>query len=103
MTIADGLIAELEQEAQATRRVLERIPEEHLAWRPHPKSMSLGQLALHVATLPGGVAELAAIVSWPCSGMPRCFASATMAVRRSRSTSVSSGSPTISLTTKPAS
>jgi uncharacterized damage-inducible protein DinB len=60
MKIIDGLLAELEQEAQTTRRVLERIPQEHLSWRPHPKSMSLGQLALHVATVPGNVAELAA-------------------------------------------
>ena len=60
MKIIDGLLAELEQESQTTRRVLERIPQEHLSWRPHPRSMSLGQLALHVATVPGNVAELAA-------------------------------------------
>jgi uncharacterized damage-inducible protein DinB len=60
MKIIDGLLAELEQEAEITRRVLERIPQAHLSWRPHPKSMSLGQLALHIATVPGGVAELAA-------------------------------------------
>ena len=60
MKIIDGLLAELEQEATTTRRVLERIPQEHLSWRPHPKSMSLGQLALHVATVPGMVAEIAA-------------------------------------------
>src|SRR5262245_64657542 len=60
MTIIEGFLAELEQEAQTTRRVLERIPEEHLEWRPHPKSSSLGQLALHVAKVPGRVAELAA-------------------------------------------
>jgi len=60
MKIIDGLLAELEQEAHTTRRVLERIPQAHLSWRPHPKSMSLGQLALHVATVPGNVAELAA-------------------------------------------
>jgi uncharacterized damage-inducible protein DinB len=60
MKMIDGLLAELEQEAETTRRVLERIPQAHLAWKPHPKSMSLGQLALHVATVPGGVAELAA-------------------------------------------
>ena len=60
MTIIDGLLAELEQEAQTTRRVLDRVPQAHLAWRPHSKSMSLGQLALHVATVPGLVAELAA-------------------------------------------
>jgi uncharacterized damage-inducible protein DinB len=69
MTIAAGLLAELEQEAETTQRVLERIPEAHLSWKPHPKSMSLGQLALHVATVPGSVAEFAAVdtVSTPPS------------------------------------
>jgi uncharacterized damage-inducible protein DinB len=61
MKVIDGLLAELESEAETTRRVLERIPQEHLSWKPHPKSMSLGQLALHVATVPGNVAELAAV------------------------------------------
>ena len=65
MKIIDGLLAELEQEAQTTRRVLERIPQAHLSWKPHPKSMSLGQLALHVATVPGLVAELAAVDTVP--------------------------------------
>ena len=59
MTIIDGLLAELEQEAETTRRVLERVPQAQLSWKPHPKSMSLGQLALHVATVPGTVAEIA--------------------------------------------
>src|SRR5262245_52659009 len=61
MTIITGMLAELEQEAETTRRVLERIPQAHLTWKPHPKSMSLGQLALHVATVPGNVAEIAAL------------------------------------------
>ena len=65
MKIIDGLLAELELEAQTTRRVLERIPQAHLSWKPHPKSMSLGQLALHVATVPGNVAELAALDTVP--------------------------------------
>ena len=60
MAIRDALLQELEQEAQTTRRVLERVPESGLGWKPHEKSMSLGQLALHVATTPGGVAEIAA-------------------------------------------
>lgn len=60
MRIANALIAELEREAHATRRVLERVPQSHLSWKPHGKSMSLGQLALHVATIPGNVASLAA-------------------------------------------
>jgi len=57
--IAQPVVAELEQEAKATRRVLERVPGEHLGWQPHPKSMSLGQLAMHVATIPGSIARLA--------------------------------------------
>ena len=46
------LLAELEQEAQATRRVLQRVPGDKLSWRPHPRSSTLGQLALHVAIIP---------------------------------------------------
>ncbi|RMF65632.1 MAG: hypothetical protein D6743_07715 [Calditrichaeota bacterium] len=60
MQIKDALLAELEQEAGATRRVLEQIPEEKLDWRPHEKSMSLGQLAFHVARIPGGISALLA-------------------------------------------
>ena len=61
MNAVSGLINELEQEAMTTRRVLERVPNDQLAWKPHQKSMSLGQLALHVATIPGNVAEIAAV------------------------------------------
>jgi len=50
--IPQMLLGELEQEAQATRRVLQRVPEDKLSWRPHPKSSSLGQLAMHVAIIP---------------------------------------------------
>lgn len=60
MKMIDVLLAEMDQEAPTTARVLERVPQAQLSWRPHIKSMSLGQLALHVATIPGNVAELAA-------------------------------------------
>jgi uncharacterized damage-inducible protein DinB len=60
MAIIETLLQELEQEAHTTRRVLERVPEAELGWKPHAKSMSLGQLALHIATVPGNVAEIAA-------------------------------------------
>jgi uncharacterized damage-inducible protein DinB len=60
MTIAQALLAELDQESGTTRRVLERVPQAHLTWKPHRKSMSLGQLALHIAVVPGNVAELVA-------------------------------------------
>ena len=60
MALIDGLLQELEQEAQTTRRVLERVPQAHLGWKPHDKSMSVGQLALHIATVPGNVAQMIA-------------------------------------------
>ena len=60
MAMIDGLLQELEAEARTTRRVLERVPDDRLTWRPHEKARTLGELALHVATVPGGVAELVA-------------------------------------------
>jgi len=54
----DPLLAELDTEAKTTRRVLERVPEAKLAWKPHPKSSSLGQLALHTAQVPGALARI---------------------------------------------
>jgi uncharacterized damage-inducible protein DinB len=55
----DALIAELERETPATRRVLERVPADQFAWRPHKKSLSAGELAQHVAAIPGNVARMA--------------------------------------------
>ena len=60
MAIIDGMLQELEQEALTTRRVLERVPADKLAWRPHAKARTLGQLAQHVAGVPGNVANLVA-------------------------------------------
>jgi uncharacterized damage-inducible protein DinB len=53
------LLTELEGETPATRRVLERVPADRFDWRPHPRSMSAGQLAQHVASIPGHVARFA--------------------------------------------
>jgi uncharacterized damage-inducible protein DinB len=60
MAIIDGMLQELELESQTTRRVLERVPNDQLSWRPHAKARTLGELAVHIATVPGFVAELAA-------------------------------------------
>ena len=60
MAMIDGMLQELEQEAKTTRRVLERVPDNQLGWRPHKKARTLGELALHVAGTPGAVAALAA-------------------------------------------
>jgi uncharacterized damage-inducible protein DinB len=60
MRLVDSILMEIDQEAQTTKRVLERIPEDKLSWKPHPKAFSLGQLALHIASVPGSVAADAA-------------------------------------------
>lgn len=52
MTITELLLPELDRELAGTRKTLERVPEAKAAWKPHPKSYSLGDLAVHVATLP---------------------------------------------------
>ena len=57
MSIAEGLLHEFQGQVPVTRRFLERLPEDRLGWKPHAKSMSAGQLALHLATIPGGVAR----------------------------------------------
>ena len=57
--MAEAMLNELRQEAVITKRLLDRVPEDKLEWRPHPKSMSLGQLALHVASIPGDLTRLA--------------------------------------------
>src|ERR1700755_1329071 len=54
-SMAAALLAEFESQAPITRRFLERLPEEKLTWKPHDKSMSAGQLAYHLAIVPGGV------------------------------------------------
>jgi uncharacterized damage-inducible protein DinB len=58
---------EIDQEAIITRRVLERVPPDKLSWKPHPKSMSVGQLALHIATIPGGISRLAQLDEFDAS------------------------------------
>ena len=59
MSATASMIQEFEQVAATTRRALERVPTDKLAWKPHDKSMSLGRLATHVAVVPGF------ITGWP--------------------------------------
>ena len=55
MSLAESMLAEFEAQAPITRKFLERLPEDRLTWKPHEKSMSAGQLAYHLASVPGGV------------------------------------------------
>ena len=50
--MADALLPEFDHEMTVTRKLLERVPDGQFDWKPHQKSMSLGQLAQHVATIP---------------------------------------------------
>jgi uncharacterized damage-inducible protein DinB len=59
MTIAESLLPEFDHEMASTRKALERVPEDKLAWKPHERSMTLGRLASHVAELPGWASEMA--------------------------------------------
>lgn len=56
MELKELFLAQLEREAAATRRAVERVPEGRNNWKPHAKSMELGRLAMLVATMPGWVA-----------------------------------------------
>jgi len=53
MGLSESFLKEFDGEMVSTRKTLERIPEDKLAWKPHEKSMGLGRLAGHIAELPG--------------------------------------------------
>ena len=55
MSLKTALMAEFEHEIVGTRKVLERVPEGQFDWAPHPKSMTAGKLAGHVAELPSWI------------------------------------------------
>lgn len=57
MTIGSTFLAELDQEMTTTRRLLERVPSDKAAWKPHAKSFPLGHLAQLVARMPGWIAN----------------------------------------------
>lgn len=57
MSIAKSLLTEFEIQAPITRRFIERLPEDKYTWKPHEKSMTAGQLAYHLASVPGNVVK----------------------------------------------
>ena len=58
MSIRDEMLMEFQEELGVTRKILNRVPADKLAWRPHERSMSLGQLAMHIATVPAGIVRI---------------------------------------------
>lgn len=71
MSHSDQLLAEFRAEASTTRKFLERLPEDKLSWQPHPKSMSAGQLALHIAASPTGIIQMALKDEFLLSDIPQ--------------------------------
>src|SRR5204863_4399160 len=64
MPMVDMMLMELDQEAATTRRLLERVPGDKLGWKPHAKSMTLGELAMHVATTPAVISQFASVANF---------------------------------------
>lgn len=58
ISMLEALANEFKEEVAITKRALDRVPADKLLWKPHEKSMSLGQLAWHVATVPGGLSRI---------------------------------------------
>jgi uncharacterized damage-inducible protein DinB len=58
MKVTELFLAELERESAGTRHALERVPEGHNSWKPHPKSMEFGYLAALVATMPAWIVSM---------------------------------------------
>jgi len=57
MKITDSLLPEFDQEMANTRKTLERIPDDKLTWKPHPKSFDMGSLATHIANMTGWLTD----------------------------------------------
>lgn len=55
MSIAQSILPEFDHEMANTRKALERIPDDKLAWKAHPKSNTIGWVSGHLAEIPGWV------------------------------------------------
>lgn len=73
MSIAEAILPEFEHEMAGTRKTLERVPDDKLDWKAHPKSNTIGWVAAHLAEIPGWVAGTLEKDSWdinPVGGEP---------------------------------
>jgi uncharacterized damage-inducible protein DinB len=88
MSMNQAFLMEFEREAGTTRRVLERVPGDKLSWKPHAKSMSLGQLALHTAASPGVICGWASQGETQFKGEPTPTATTTSEILAAHDKSV---------------
>ncbi|HST63525.1 MAG TPA: DinB family protein, partial [Longimicrobium sp.] len=68
-SIKQAALGDLDIEMQRTRTLLERVPDDQLDWKPHPKSMALGSLALHITTIPYWIETIASTEYLDLAGM----------------------------------
>lgn len=70
MPLNQALLPEFDHEMATTRRILERVPEDKLGWKPHEKSMTMARLATHVATLAGFTEGIVGMDSFDVKNAP---------------------------------
>jgi uncharacterized damage-inducible protein DinB len=83
MSYAQSILPEFDHEMASTRKLLERLPDDKLEWRAHPKSNTIGWNANHLAEIPGWVEGTLTELSWdfaPVGGEP--YKSPTLATRK---------------------
>ena len=95
MSLAESLLMEFDQEAQTTKRVLERVPDDKLTWKPPPTSFSLGQLAQHIASGPGQIAAAVVPDTFEFPNSPRPEAKSRQEVLETFSKSMASARATL--------
>jgi uncharacterized damage-inducible protein DinB len=88
-------LMEFDQEAQTTKRVLERIPDDKLTWKPHPTSFSLGQLGLHIASGPDKIAAAVVPDTFEFPNAPRPEAKSRQEILETFSKSMASARATL--------
>ena len=77
MAIKEGLLADFDHEMGTTRKLLERLPDDKLAWKPHEKSMTLGGLATHLGNTPNWAGAILNDTSFDLAAAPPHLADKT--------------------------
>jgi uncharacterized damage-inducible protein DinB len=77
MAVKDALLAEYDHEMGTTRKLLERLPDDKLGWKPHEKSMALGELASHLGNIPNWAGTILNEASFDLAAAPPNLAAKT--------------------------
>jgi len=70
MALKEVLLTEYDHEMGTTRRLLEQVPDDKLAWKPHERSMALAELATHLGTIPQWAGVILNESSFDLAGAP---------------------------------